>query len=253
VIRTVIGTASLFTYASEDETRMVCQGVIDPTTSCLLGDALTALYGATGGRPGVLIISGTGSIAVSLGADKQFHTAGGFGPWIGGDPGSAFWMASQAVLAASQNRSDTALAEVICDYFQIAELHEIVPIVYGAKDGCRRLAGLARFLADDPAAQTTAFVQIQRQAGHALAAMTAPLLAGDLASAEVVFVSGSVLQQNAIVRTALEEGLQQGCGRSVRLATPALPAAAGAALLALDQSGTRVTDSILLTLHGSSR
>ena len=62
-------------------------------------DALIALSGATAGEPGVITISGTGSIAFGRNAEGETARAGGWG-FLFGDEGSGFDIVRQAVRAA---------------------------------------------------------------------------------------------------------------------------------------------------------
>ena len=57
----------------------------------VLADVEAAYLGALGNRPGVLLLAGTGSIALGRDACGRFHRAGGLGPLLG-DEGSAFWI-----------------------------------------------------------------------------------------------------------------------------------------------------------------
>jgi glucosamine kinase len=62
-------------------------------------DGLTALLGAHGGRPGLVLIAGTGSVAEALWPDGRHATAGGWGFGVG-DEGSGAWLGLQAVRIA---------------------------------------------------------------------------------------------------------------------------------------------------------
>ncbi len=62
-------------------------------------DALIALSGATAGEPGVVTISGTGSIAFGRNAAGEIARAGGWG-FLFGDEGGGFDIVRQAVRAA---------------------------------------------------------------------------------------------------------------------------------------------------------
>src|SRR4029453_9870661 len=57
----------------------------------VISDAQAALLGALGNRPGVLLLSGTGSIVVGRDAGARGAGAGGLGPVLG-DEGSGFWL-----------------------------------------------------------------------------------------------------------------------------------------------------------------
>lgn len=69
-------------------------------------DAFTMLVGAHGGKPGAILIAGTGSIAEALRADGSRATVGGWGFRVD-DEGSGGWLGLQAVrhgLAAFDGR-----------------------------------------------------------------------------------------------------------------------------------------------------
>jgi glucosamine kinase len=57
----------------------------------VLSDAEAAFRGALGDGPGLLILSGTGSIVIGRAASGRWARAGGLGPLLG-DEGSAFWL-----------------------------------------------------------------------------------------------------------------------------------------------------------------
>jgi len=62
-------------------------------------DAEIALAGATGGEPGIVVIAGTGSIALGRNRSGRTARAGGWG-YLFGDEGGAFDIARQALRAA---------------------------------------------------------------------------------------------------------------------------------------------------------
>ncbi|HTO12134.1 MAG TPA: BadF/BadG/BcrA/BcrD ATPase family protein [Candidatus Binatia bacterium] len=57
----------------------------------VISDAEAALLGAHDGRPGLLVLAGTGSIVLGRDARGRLARAGGLGPLLG-DEGSAFWL-----------------------------------------------------------------------------------------------------------------------------------------------------------------
>ncbi len=115
-------------------------------------DASVALEAATDGGPGVILIAGTGSIALGRNAAGQTARAGGMGPWVG-DEGSAFDIGRRGVMAVARARDGlapvTLLAEMIPAALEVpnfysllervAESHEkvfprIFPLVVDAAD-----------------------------------------------------------------------------------------------------------------------
>ena len=67
----------------------------------VVNDAEIALSGATGGRPGIIVIAGTGSISFGRNAAGKSARAGGWG-YIFGDEGGAFDITRRALRAALQ-------------------------------------------------------------------------------------------------------------------------------------------------------
>lgn len=82
-------------------------------------DALGALLGGTLGEPGILLLSGTGSVCLSLGPEGEQARVGGWGPLLD-DVGSGYWIGREAIrraLRAADGRDEqtvltTRLAEV---------------------------------------------------------------------------------------------------------------------------------------------
>jgi len=73
-------------------------------------DSFTMLMGAHGGKPGAILIAGTGSIAEALRADGSRATVGGWGFRVD-DEGSGGWLGLQAVrhgLAAFDGRANAS-------------------------------------------------------------------------------------------------------------------------------------------------
>ena len=75
----------------------------------LVTDGLVALLGAHGGRPGALLISGTGSVAEALLPDGSRRMVGGWG-WQIGDEGSGAWLGQQAMKLAQAAYDSRAAA-----------------------------------------------------------------------------------------------------------------------------------------------
>ena len=112
-------------------------------------DADTALFGATGGLPGLVIIAGTGSICCGLNERGQQDCAGGWGP-LAGDEGSGAWIARsalQAVARAADGRGpDTILSAAACRYFKVTTAEDVMTEIYHPEMTNERLAGFARYV-----------------------------------------------------------------------------------------------------------
>ena len=62
-------------------------------------DGVIAHAGALDGKPGVVLIAGTGVVALSIGADGALRAADGWGPWLG-DEGGGAWIGAAGLRAA---------------------------------------------------------------------------------------------------------------------------------------------------------
>ena len=107
-------------------------------------DADIALYGATEGKPGLVIIAGTGSVCCGINARGRRACAGGWGPVVG-DEGSGSWIARralQAVARATDGRGRrSSLVEAACDYFNVAAADDLSTAVYAPNVTNSRIAG----------------------------------------------------------------------------------------------------------------
>ncbi|MET3649956.1 N-acetylglucosamine kinase [Phyllobacterium ifriqiyense] len=88
----------------------------------ILNDVDAAHLGAFAGQPGILILSGTGSMAWARNANGQSARTGGWGDIIG-DEGSSHWIGRRALNLVSQSLDKrapaTALARTMLDHLGI--------------------------------------------------------------------------------------------------------------------------------------
>src|SRR2546423_8875237 len=87
-------------------------------------DADIALYGATEGKPGLVIIAGTGSICCGVNARGRHACAGGWGP-VAGDEGSGSWIARRALQgvarASGGGGRQNSLLQAAGEFFHVSE------------------------------------------------------------------------------------------------------------------------------------
>jgi N-acetylglucosamine kinase-like BadF-type ATPase len=113
-------------------------------------DAFISYMGAIGIEPGVLLIAGTGSIAIGRRRDGSMIRVGGWGP-VFGDEGSGFWIGREAIqsaLRANDAGTDPEFVASVCNQLQ---LNSIVDVSASWKSGAltvRSVASLARLLFD---------------------------------------------------------------------------------------------------------
>jgi N-acetylglucosamine kinase-like BadF-type ATPase len=104
-----------------------------PSSWVIVNDVVGAWAAATGARPGVGAISGTGSNVFGVGADGRAWRAGGWGHVLG-DEGSGYWLAVQSIKAALRDRersgSETALSDAATDFFDVPTVEAVATLVY---------------------------------------------------------------------------------------------------------------------------
>jgi N-acetylglucosamine kinase-like BadF-type ATPase len=99
----------------------------------VVNDALVALEAGAPGQPGIVVISGTGSISYGRNANGEAARAGGWG-YVLGDEGSGYWIgraALRAVLRQADRRGPTTLlTELVLQHFGVTAPHELIHHIY---------------------------------------------------------------------------------------------------------------------------
>ena len=112
----------------------------------IVNDALIALVAGAGASPGVVVISGTGSIAFGVSHRGLAARAGGWGPTLG-DEGSGYWIGRRALEAVVRDvdgrGSRTALTERVLEYFSLPKAELLISEIYHQPHGRRAIAALA--------------------------------------------------------------------------------------------------------------
>jgi N-acetylglucosamine kinase-like BadF-type ATPase len=114
-------------------------------------DAEIALIGATGGDPGIIMISGTGSISFGRNAQGKTARAGGWG-YVFGDEGSGFDLTRQALRAALRVEEgwgrETILGELLLRETKAASLNDLLHRFYTPEYPRARIAALAAIVSE---------------------------------------------------------------------------------------------------------
>jgi Predicted N-acetylglucosamine kinase len=175
-------------------------------------DGAIALYDAFGDSAGILLVSGTGSIAYGRGPSGNMGRCGGWGPNIG-DEGSGAWIGRRAlaiVAAASDGRErETALVGAILTATQTTTPADLIP--WAAAATVRDIAALAPVVmasaaAGDSRANSLITLAAEELVVH-VRALTAQLF-GDDRSAVPVALSGGALKKGLLLRKRVEQRLR---------------------------------------------
>jgi N-acetylglucosamine kinase len=212
----------------------------------IVNDALIALETGAPGKPGVVVISGTGSIAYGRNAAGEAARSGGWGYALG-DEGSGYWIgraALRAVLRAADHRGPrTMLTSMLLEHFNVSEpqliLHEVyhhhlTPAAIGALASCVHTA----FSQGDQAATGILRGAADELEGAALSVARRLELIGESFS---FILSGGIFRAVPWLHEELARRLPGGAPHSITMLLEREPAE-GAVTLALQEArgGARI-------------
>ncbi|HYW30746.1 MAG TPA: BadF/BadG/BcrA/BcrD ATPase family protein [Gemmatimonas sp.] len=184
-------------------------------------DATIALDDAFGDSSGILLISGTGSVAFARAPDGRLERCGGWGPAIG-DEGSAAWMGARAlsVITAAQDgrEPETALTGAILTALELESLADLIP--WAADASRASLALLAPVVAQTAAAgdlRANALVSLCVEELVIHVRTLARRCFVDERAAISVALAGGQMSKGSLVRKRLEQRLRSAVpGASIR-------------------------------------
>lgn len=221
----------------------------------LVHDGVGALLAGTLGAPGLLLLAGTGSLALALGPDGQEVRAGGWG-YLLGDEGSGYWIGREAIrvaLRAHDGREPaTLLTRLVEEAAGIHSPPEVVgPIHRGERDRAW-IAGLARGVLRAADSGDEAARRILDQAARELALLVRAVLdrASFLEGVDPVPVvaAGGLFRLGVAWRNRVEAALGREAPRA-RLIAEVREPVVGAAYLALEAFHGQVPPEALQRLH----
>jgi len=194
-------------------------------------DAYITLYGLTGGRtPGVLVISGTGAMAIGEDSEGRVSVAGGWGR-LTGDEGSGWYIGLEvvrrALLAADGVRPKTMLTDAALRYFGASSPRELISVFYGENEP--DIAGFAKEVSVCAENGDETALDVLHSAANYLADYASVLL--NKTGAKLLGVYGSILIKDNFVRSEFER-LIHGRFDGVEITVPPLDAQTAAAMYA---------------------
>jgi N-acetylglucosamine kinase-like BadF-type ATPase len=237
-------------------TRRALRGCVPTKRLALENDKVSALACVTAGRPGIVVIAGTGTITYGRNARGETADASGWGYLIG-DEGSAFWIAKQALAAAcrayDQRGPATLLVKALTAAAGVDDLWELHALIYSGRISRAEIAALAVPVNEVASAGDAIARGILGQAGRELG-LAAGVVAGRLGMRRgmtVVGTVGGVFQGSPVVRGAFRRQVRRWVPRAV-LAPPRFAPVIGSILLALRLAGRRLSPKVLRNLDAAS-
>jgi N-acetylglucosamine kinase-like BadF-type ATPase len=134
-------------------------------------DTEIALYGATEGKAGLVVIAGTGSNCLGQNEKGERASAGGWGP-LAGDEGGASGIARralQAIARAFDGRGvPTVLSEKAVHYFRVQTEEDVATAIYASNMTNERIAGFARYVIEAAREDDKVAIGLVEEAGREL-------------------------------------------------------------------------------------
>jgi N-acetylglucosamine kinase-like BadF-type ATPase len=210
-------------------------------------DAPIALAGAVQGRPAVVVIAGTGSVAYGEDGDGRSARVGGWG-FMFGDEGSAFAVARDALahaMAGEDRGVSSPLGTAARAFFDRRDLRELATLAMLGRIPRGELASFSRVVHDAARLGDPDAAAIVGEAAGALASLAAVTLARlQLLDrpVPVAFAGGAFLNDAFVSLTRQRLGALAPNALAV---TPRYEPAVGAALLAFADADLDVPERIV--------
>jgi N-acetylglucosamine kinase-like BadF-type ATPase len=198
-------------------------------------DAEIALYATTQGKPGLVVIAGTGSVCLGKNEKGEIAISGGWGP-LAGDEGGGVGIAQQAlhtIAKASDGRGvPTLLSERASEYFRASGPENLIVAIYSPQVDNRRIAGFARLVVETAQEGDQIAIEILQDAGYELGlAACAVIDKLKLANRRVpIGCVGSIFQAGDLLTGRMLEQVRE-CAPKAFLTEPDMPPSHAAALM----------------------
>jgi len=208
-------------------------------------DSVTAHAGAFAGGPGVIVISGTGSVGYGRDAVHQTLRVGGWG-YLFGDAGSSFAIAREALARAMKDADHgitSHLGEAALAFFNKPTLRELADAFYLREIDRSTLASFGRVVADGARLGDASSIEVTASAATALADCAASIgerldFPGEF---PVAWIGGSFA--SAALRGAADRALVERSARA-KVSDPRYQPVIGAALLALSDARLHIPTDV---------
>lgn len=204
-----------FSGGPEDK-QAIIEAMIAAGKLVITTDALVALSGATAGKPGIVAIAGTGSIAFGRNAEGKTARAGGWG-YLFGDEGSGFDLARKALRAALRFEEGwgprTILHGRLLDATGTRSANDLMHRLYTAEYPRPRIASYAKLVDQAAREGDSIATAILHEAAQDLASIAAAVrrqLFRENEIALVAYIGGAfrsgILLERFRARVELEQG-----------------------------------------------
>jgi len=246
--------------AGRPEDQEGVRGAVERAGLCgalfVTSDAEAALEGAHGGKAGIALIAGTGSIAFGRDRAGRIVRAGGWG-YLLDDGGSGHDIGKRALIACLRAKdgrgAETTLSGKILSALGLKTWEGLVHRTYEDGLGQEEVAALAPLVFEAAREGDDVARRIIHAAGRELGRLIRALLGGlDLGGAPRVSPIGGLFREQEMLLPSLISEVE-GAGYRIRIVSPRFPPAIGAGLLAARRAGIEITEDMLVNLETHTR
>ena len=197
ISRVFIGCSALDGYADEETTKKL-MGRYSHVPADMDSDLYIALYGHTFGKAGAMVVSGTGSMGISIDKNGKIHTCGGWG-YAFGDEGSAYSIAvdglRHAAKMADGREEKTMLYEKMLHFYGLSDPYSLINKIYADSLDRKEVASFAVVVAECAECGDLVSEKILKNAADELFSL-ADALISQTDGCSTLAIYGGVLQNN---------------------------------------------------------
>lgn len=199
----------------------------------IVSDCETALYGSLNGKPGAVLIAGTGSVCYGESGTGNVFRCGGLG-YLLDDAGSGFWIGREVLISAMKffdgRKADSCFIPYLSDY-GIKDRNSLSSYIYSQEDIKGAIAEFSKILPVVCSLQIPEALHIARKAAEELCSLVPPVLARLDASEQTLALWGGIFSHHEYIKQLLTDMLTERFP-ALKIITPLTDAAHGACLLA---------------------
>lgn len=173
-------------------------------------DAKAALYAGNPQGCGVVLISGTGSVAYGRNKEGDELRAGGWG-YLAGDEGSAVWLGLEGLRAVAHDWDGRGSPTRISFHLQrelgVGDFHDVLPHLYGQPHPAPAILAGVRAVAHAAADSDAIAVHIVDRAAHELARAATVVALGLRLADGPVYLAGGAFENVSLLQHAVRREL----------------------------------------------
>lgn len=197
--------------ADRERGEQILVGILGPAVRvAVTHDAQAALYAGNPQGCGVVLISGTGSVAYGRNAEGDELRAGGWG-YLAGDEGSAYWLGLEGLRAVAHHWDGRGAPTRITDHLSreldVRDFHEVLPHLYGRPHPPPAVLAGVRAVAAAAAESDAIAVRIVERGAHDLARAAAVVAMGLRLVDGSVYLAGGAFENVSLLQHAVRREL----------------------------------------------